>query len=454
MTTVPSEMLAAINAGVFSPDAVSIPFDCPSGNCTAPGTFRTVGYCSRCDDVTKELNVTQSKGEVPRVSLPSGLTAAADDANFAMSYGPIKPVAGVEIIDLMGSVLQPHCQPDNTSWSCIPQAAARCWLYACVKTFNATISGGKLHEQQISKDEDWPQKGGFSLPTPADYANTIDMECINDSQRQSLRHHGYQFDDATTKFLPYNTSYDPTWPDGQPWSSRWSPGDPAPQPTNATMQIIPPQCIYSQSGTADRSLAGFFTDFFTGNMTSAPGVAYPTSAVVEQFFQGGNATFQSVSETMRNISRAMTTVMRTNGVKGRSEPVTGQVFRTDTCVDVQWGWFAFPASLVSLALTFFVGMLVKTRSRSGDETSSHDYKSSALALMFHGLEERTVEKGVGGGVGVGKVGRVEGLRKEAEGIYVKLQVRTGGNGTGTGTGSGSSWGFVETAGPRPRRVKA
>lgn len=393
-----------------------------------------MGYCSQCFDVSSELNFTQANGETPRISLPSGLEASPGIATFIMAFGLDSP--STEIVSIAGSTVNPKCPAGNTSWPCSPQAAARCYLYPCVKTFESSISHDQLHERQISKDEDWPTTNGWSNSTIQWYDNVVDMECPDERQKQSLRDIGYQFND-TTKFLPYNVSYDPNAPNPakDAWSYVSGTGKP---PSNETMQIIPPKCIYSISQLTRNGISAEFNDFFNGSINSAPGMTGMTlglkmSTVVQQLYQGGNATFESISDTFRNVSRAMTVAIRSHGVAGRSDPVVGSVLRTDTCVNVQWAWITFPAGLVVLTLVFFIGVLVQTRPK--DETTHHNYKSSALALLFHGLEQRTVDRGLG------KFGRASRIAKEAEGIYVQLQ------------GTQRGWGFVEMAGPalRPRR---
>lgn len=293
LITIASDMQGASIAGVYSTEAASIPFECSTGNCTVPSTFRTLGYCSRCSDVGKELRIILVKAELPNVALPSGLIVIPRPATYAMSWTQLDSPC-TEIINASGLMINPHCNAGNTSWPCLPYAAARCYLYPCVKTFSATVSGG-------------------------------DLECVDNQQRQSLLSEGYNFSN-TTKYLPYNVSYDHDYS-----KDRWTSVSSAKPLSNATLQIVPPKCIYSESTVTEESLAVFFDNFFTGNMSMGPTADVQPDRVVEQIFIAGITTFEGISDIFRNISRAMTTVMRTTGAERRSDRYRPSLPHGDLC---------------------------------------------------------------------------------------------------------------------------
>lgn len=424
LVTIPDDLQAAIIAGVYSTNPSPIPFDCSTGNCTVPSSFRTIGYCSQCHDVSNELHLIPPKNPVtdsyPSVALPSGLTAVPGPATYTMAYAQVDSPC-TEIIDASGLFSRPHCNAGNTSWHCLPYAAARCYLYPCVKTFEASVSGGDLHETQISKDEEWiPAESSWGPPNIANYMSVVDLECIDSQQKQSLQDIGYRINE-TTEFLPYNISFDHDYNNEDRWTAEGN----SSTLSNAIMQIVPPKCIYSESIVTEQSLFIFFDNFFTGNMSMGPAVDVKPGQVINQIFIKESQTLEGISDVFRNISQAMTTVMRMTGAVERSDPAVGQVFRLKTCVDVQWEWLAFPTSLVVLTLVFFVGVLVKTRPTS--QTNDHDYKSSVLALLLHGLEPRTIDRGIGG------LERASAIAKEAKRVYVQLR-----------EAEDRKWGFVET----------
>ncbi|ERF75561.1 hypothetical protein EPUS_08973 [Endocarpon pusillum Z07020] len=73
-----------------------------------------------------------------------------------------------------------------------------------------------------------------------------------------------------------------------------------------------------------------------------------------------------------------------------SAPARGEVFQTQTCVHIRWLFLLYPAVLVLLAIIFFAVMVFETRRR---EISRHDWKSSPLALLFHGLDRQSMGNG-------------------------------------------------------------
>ena len=46
----------SINAGIFSPGK-AIDFVCPTGNCTFPPAYHTVGFCGNCSDTTNQITI-------------------------------------------------------------------------------------------------------------------------------------------------------------------------------------------------------------------------------------------------------------------------------------------------------------------------------------------------------------------------------------------------------------
>jgi len=81
-------------------------------------------------------------------------------------------------------------------------------------------------------------------------------------------------------------------------------------------------------------------------------------------------------------------------------------------VRVRWGWLAFPAALVGLTLMFFVAMILETKFGAHH---SHDWKSSPLPLMFHGLHENTLQEHE-----TNQHIRVKGMERTARDVHVRL----------------------------------
>lgn len=74
----------------------------------------------------------------------------------------------------------------------------------------------------------------------------------------------------------------------------------------------------------------------------------------------------------------MTNAMRASG---GSVPVLGTAYEMSTYVHIQWGWITLPAIVVLMTGTFLAAAMFKSRS-----TKTKLWKSSALAMLFHGLD--------------------------------------------------------------------
>jgi hypothetical protein len=160
--------------------------------------------------------------------------------------------------------------------------------------------------------------------------------------------------------------------------------------TNITEGAVSGKCIYQHGAIAINSIDSFLATFLNG--TIRPGTYwydYRGSAQLQAIYNEGNLTFDRINETWRNVSDSITTYMRQNGDVNFSAPATGQAFRYQTCVHIRWAFLAYPAVLVLLAIIFFISMVFETRR---GQTSRHDWKSSPLALLFHGLDREALKR--------------------------------------------------------------
>jgi hypothetical protein len=72
--------------------------------------------------------------------------------------------------------------------------------------------------------------------------------------------------------------------------------------------------------------------------------------------------------------------------------VYGTASREETYVHVEWPWITLPTALVGMSILFLGGTMMKNESKH-----ALAWKSSSLALLFHGLEG--VRKNTGAGMG-------------------------------------------------------
>lgn len=115
--------------------------------------------------------------------------------------------------------------------------------------------------------------------------------------------------------------------------------------------------------------------------------------------------------TVRNVSsqlaQAMTTHVRQTGTN--STPAKGVVHMNETCVKVVWAWITVQATLIISSCVFLVIVV----SRSQALAKHKAWKSSPLALLFHGLDENTRK-------GLGDLHTVSDMSRVAKNIHVEL----------------------------------
>lgn len=95
-------------------------------------------------------------------------------------------------------------------------------------------------------------------------------------------------------------------------------------------------------------------------------------------------------------------------------PVKGDAWHTETCSSVQWPWLAYPAALLVLTFVFLLATIVQSACYSRKRI----WKSSPLALLFHGLDTDMREK-------FRFVDRTEEMEQTAKGLPVRLSHEEG-----------------------------
>ena len=114
---------------------------------------------------------------------------------------------------------------------------------------------------------------------------------------------------------------------------------------------------------------------FKGNVTKYAGMDFPSAIIAAAFNSSSN-----ISMTMDNIATAMT-----NHFRGSSNiTVTGQTGHTESYVHVNWLWITLPAVLVIMGTIFLMLAMFETK-----KLGARVWKTSELALLFHGLEEKS-----------------------------------------------------------------
>jgi hypothetical protein len=239
---------------------IVVPANCPSGNCTFHEPYRSVGYCSRCNDTSSQLNITTEliPGHHNKTTfeLPNGLSASRqgseDDRNFVMDG------LSEEYVDVILGFADGNPEPDTLlctapdQWGCRGYGPARCEMYQCIKTYTASVQGGNFSEYESSNDAGWGwDRSGLSK-------STADMSCLNGTDKDTLQKAGYFFN-ATTQWLPYSSPTPPgvSVPSYLDFSN-----------SNVTDVTINASCVYQISSNFMDNVGSYLAQLFDNGSVS------------------------------------------------------------------------------------------------------------------------------------------------------------------------------------------
>ncbi|KAK5071918.1 hypothetical protein LTR51_006402 [Lithohypha guttulata] len=415
--------VGSLATGQFAAARPEVPFSCTTGNCTFDQDYSSVGYCSQCNDVTDRVvysNYTRGSEALlsVQITLPnkdgvtgSDLSFLAGDCGSQAVRFRLKYQQGLLSMLWFDGV---GTGPEDD----VHVHACECSLEPCIQTFRSEVVNGILREEVLDRQMSF---GGARSGSGYMGQATVDLKCINDDARQDLRDLGYQFDDAS-RWLPYNVTVEPALSESDSGKygtfynmssygiTKTKAGEAkglydVTSPSNWTLstkglRVVPSECIYELHllvGTSLQSM--YFSDYFNGNVTDTFYCSATYGSIVPQsIYQAGamdkdkNGSFSQVEELLQNITDSMTTYMRWHGNSNMSEPILGEVHRYAVCVRVRWNYLAYSGSICVLLMLFFVAMVFETRracivdQRLGPTLVRHNFKSSALAFLLHGLD--------------------------------------------------------------------
>ena len=401
---------SAIDGDVFNPRSAQVPFGCPTGNCIFESNYSTLAFCTTCFDLTQSLKITeqnitflrQSSYEnntsstandtllVINTTIPSGLYTSytgdpgyLDDTIFVMSSagsGAVEIILGATGGHQSWATLGCNIEVQKSSWGCKGSGAASRSLELCVRTYTASVEGGQLEERLLSTSAELQSSYGNDArdDTVVNYV-TVDVSCLNGSQRDELIGLGYHVTPGAL-WLPYNvplSEWDDTLvPDAEERTS---------SNLNASARlVVPPHCIYEVYQVVLPSISDYLRSYFSGAIIP-DGEQFTGPAQLEAIYNSSYLNFASVNSTFHSVADAMTVHIRQSGVSkyNANRPALGVVLQNETCVHVRWPWLAFPAALAVLTLLFFLAILIQD---SADQV--HPRLSPCFSL--HSTERRLI----------------------------------------------------------------
>lgn len=395
---------SSINIGIYSNDVANVSVSCPTGNCTYPLHYVTAGWCSSCEDVTDQLQIrkgSNSSNAGNNYTLPSTNLTVSNWYGESFRIG----VDTTDTDDFWGLRLQAIMAMNGENVSTTPwgeqgYGAAECIFAACAKKLSGDVALGSLNENVLDTtmllSSNFSNQGGWT--------SALYVPCLNDAERQTVIDMGFSLDGNSTWVNPYNLSAEAT----EAYN---------PTVNNASQTTIRPECFVQSFTTDLNSLTSYLAELFDGFVTGFYGVQGPS--VLSTVFNDYKVTFSSIDDTMSRIAQSLTVWDRENAAN-LTNLVSGNTFRSDTCVAIGWWWLTYPVALAAATIIFLVGTAVWTRMHAA---SRLDWKNESLPLMFCGIERAGGGKGDGGGADqspMGAVNDMNGVNEQAKGVKVKL----------------------------------
>jgi len=247
--------------------------------------------------------------------------------------------------------------------------AVECTLSYCLRTYNASVKDGALHEEPVPVTMVPLLQN--NLPSRMMEGNLLDYIAVP----------------CYVKGVPL----------GIPEITQGAFDGGVSIRFNDTNSTIPQECLYTVQWIDYQAMMGYFgssglteANFFTG--AGYPGYFddiapdYPyvfKPQWLQPLFSNAEANFSSVSKAFSDLAEAMTTHLRRSGTN--STPAQGIVWKNETCVRVVWPWITVPATLIVASFIFLIIVVIMSRAQAKD----HSWKSGALALLFHGFDHET-----------------------------------------------------------------
>ncbi|KAF2136006.1 uncharacterized protein K452DRAFT_345190 [Aplosporella prunicola CBS 121167] len=373
-----SSIQLAFYTGLFSSLAnASAPLavKCLTKNCTFAeedsGAFQTLAICHSCQDISNEVtwNSSAKEYELPvfsRENRSISLTPCNDSKCKAYSISSHHP-APSNLWEIEALLRKNHS--DCWQEPCSPTPfAVGCSLRPCLKTYGANVTNGDYKEIErgvefLASDED----GDFSLASKQILRDGKWRDCEKSQEYSENTPVLVDLRDKTIHGRKLDTYYmRPHYPPEKVW--------------------YPRDCVWNMDYYTSRAIRDFLSGMYNGNQL----YHYPSEDVniiysniwLQLLYQNGSATMDTVNSYWKNIAEAMTAQIRHSATGPESTRYAfGKAWSQQTCIHVRWAWISFPAMLMVLSFCFFVAVMFQ----SWENEWKGDWKSSALAPIFHGL---------------------------------------------------------------------
>lgn len=385
-------MVAAIHVGLIQPcEGFSdiLAKGCTSGNCTFPAaggaSISTIGIGHLCEEVSNHIRhrdgITSLNGRDN-----STVLTVRDDSKTVLVTNITSVVESP--LSSMTSVVTLFRQRYNST----DFRAVQCSLFPTVDTYGVNITNSIIMEQLVERV---PMMRNH-MPSDPTHFQDYDIERIFSHKMVTesvLRNGSQEVCGGSRKPEPGRVKVSADNNISNVQSANGSSHD--------TVLYYPADCVWSfgmgASSGIDRSLQTIFHDqelIWGGRKNTSGSVHLRALFQPGSMSRGdheaslhGDISFYTIDNTMANMTKAMTAVVRTNGYEhsqGQDWYAYGDMWHTTTCVRVQWEWITFPVIMLGLAGAFLLLVVIETR----DVKSDRLWKSSVLAALFCDVEVR------------------------------------------------------------------
>ncbi|KAF6832742.1 hypothetical protein CPLU01_05976 [Colletotrichum plurivorum] len=395
-------MVRAIYRGLVDHQETSalLDFKCATGNCTfgqrnGQGSngafFSSLALCHFCHDISDKITRNGSAWQLHPGHAVWNLDNTTVRATWDIPRSPVfvaqnspgpksiwRSFSSFDFLSLSNDTYN-----DGTFGGTLKAFAVRCSLQPCVKTYHAEVlnsaykeieykaPGERLKEYHSSHSF---KQYGLALITNSTFIDGLEHICAESPYE-----------------APGTVRFDEKY--GLLGSS-----DPS--------CYYPKECIWAVERTSWLGIDSVFQDVFIDGLTKTSEdldlgtVRGPIW--LREMFAGGQGNLSTVEEVVRGVAQSVTAAMRNkpfgdSSARGEDVPAhlkyaSGRAVVPDTCIDVVWGWLAYPLTLLVLQWIFSALVLLNgwKVGKAGEERIL--WKSSPIPLLFHGLDEDLREK--------------------------------------------------------------
>lgn len=271
--------------------------------------------------------------------------------------------------------------------------AATCTLYPCLRSYNASVTLGKLDEFLVSTVPAVPN-------VAAVFAPNITTEAIQEAVW------GHNWNTATYPSV-YNLAFqaikspclvnDTIWTNANRSSTlnmqrllllHAKPDLNGTRHFTVENTTAPAECIYGMSLLASTNFAQM-RNVFDGSCSTRSSISSPENTTrigcgkiywLAKFYNDDRTTAASIIKRIEAFTDRLSNKIRM-GLFNNPEAVSGQVLQETVCTRIYYPWLTFPAGLVAVTSGLLAWTMLQSSRRRGREMV---WKTSILPFLFYG----------------------------------------------------------------------